>query len=506
MSSERNDQLLREATEAAREGNRGGARKLVKQVLNSDDTNVRAWMLLYRVSEDTGEKRQALERILEIDPANARAQEALEKLDVRIQRHTDDEVAPGINRGQLLRIGTLLGLLVLLILGAAFLIITISNDGNADRFAEETAAAMFATEVVETRTAISALQTQNFIDATATFFALNSPTPTPSNTRQGPPTLPDPFTPTFTPQAQVSPTALPPPAEASGQVIAYGGPDLLNDGYFPLYSFNAAGGEPRVIVDEVERRGRYPSGVQQTRIVYTLWSRQTFEYFLASIDMSTGETTFLSELWANSPLALGANFILETDQPNVSLDNNRVVFVASTSNNRIQPFMLDYNAVGGDPLRRLVTDDFDYSFPAISPDNSRVIAVRTESSGNVDLFEIGIDTGTLRPITTDGTAMLETMPRYHPAENEIAYVGKTTPTGNNDIYIRPADGGGQALNITNTENADELHPVYSPDGRYIAFASNRTGVYHIYVYDRTNGDLFQISDGPDDYFPGTWIR
>jgi hypothetical protein len=507
MSADRNEQLLREATELAREGDKAGARRLVKQILNKDDTNVKAWMLLYRVSEDRSEKRQALTRILELDPGNVRAQEALDKLDTRIQQAEEEEVAPGIGRGQLTRIIVALVLLTVIVLGGVFAVIAANNASRANEFAERTRVVVESTNISATETAFIVQQTQSAADATATFFAENSPTPTPTNTRVGPPTLPPTFTPTATLTPNVSPTPLPPPADAIGEIIAAGGPDLLNDGYYHLYALPANGGEPRQLTTDPGDRGRSPAGVDPTRIVYTIYSRATFEYSLASFNVTSGEIAFLSPLWANSPLATGQNLFLRADEAAVSRGGNLVAFTGETADNRRQLYIFDFNDLDGDPLRLPVVDQNTYNDPAFSPDGQRIIAVRSETAGgNVDLFQIDINAGQLQPITTDGIVTLESMPQYHPTQNEIVYAAKTSAEGNNDIFIRAADGTGQALNISRTDNADELHPVYSPDGRYIAFSSNRTGAYNVYVYDRNNGALSQLTSGNDNYYNGTWIE
>lgn len=54
-----------------------------------------------------------------------------------------------------------------------------------------------------------------------------------------------------------------------------------------------------------------------------------------------------------------------------------------------------------------------------------------------------------------------------------------------DIY-RVAAGGGTALQLT-TQSSYEMAPVWSPDGRYIAFASDRKGNFDIYVMPAAGG-------------------
>lgn len=505
MSSQRGNELLQAAMEAARDGDREGARRLLRQLLETDPGNVKALMLLYRVSDAVSEKRAALNEILNIDPGNLKAQEALDKLEARSLAADDEEVAPGISRRQLMLIIGGLVLVAVVLLGGASLIITANNNARRDEFNTATAIIVQQTEIAALETGSIQTITQIGIDATATFFAINSPTPTPTNTRVGPPTLPPEFTPTFTPLPFMTPTNLAPPSDAAGVIIGYGGPNELNDGYYPIVLMDVNNiTVPRRITTSSEDRGLYPTALNSGRIVYSRYSRQTFEVSLIGMDGDGGNIEYLTDRWRSTSQGL----LLSPDQANLSPDGSRIVFIANASNLRDQIFIVDLNDNDGDPLTRVVTDEYDYSFPAFSPDGNQIIVVRSNPDPNnpgTDLFQITLATGELRPITTDGNAMIETMPRYSPDGRELAYAAKNSEDGLNDIYIRTSDGSGQALNITNLDRADERNPVYSPDGRHLAFASNRAGGYNVYIFDRSNGALFQITGGRDSYFPGVWV-
>ncbi|HLA43138.1 MAG TPA: hypothetical protein VJZ27_06875, partial [Aggregatilineales bacterium] len=72
--------LLKSGIQAARSGNKEVARDIFHQVLRLDSRNELAWMWLASVLESTQERKRALQKVLQINPENQRAQQALQKL------------------------------------------------------------------------------------------------------------------------------------------------------------------------------------------------------------------------------------------------------------------------------------------------------------------------------------------------------------------------------------------------------------------------------------------
>ncbi|HEX2621415.1 MAG TPA: hypothetical protein VHL11_14750, partial [Phototrophicaceae bacterium] len=349
MSSQQNNQLLQEATEAAREGDRAEAKRLLRQLLATDGTNVKAWMLLYRVAEGTEEKRTALEKILQFDPGNTKAQEALEKLEFRVKAEEEEEVAPGINRRQLILIFGGLTILALGLLGGVSLIINTNNNARRDEFNTATAFVAQQTEIAALETGSILTVTQAIIDATGTFFAINSATPTPTNTREGPPTLPQEFTPTPSPTPPVTPTNLPPPSDATGIIIGHGGSNLLNDGYYPIVSMPVNSiTVPKVLTSSAEDRGLYSSAINSSTVIYIRYSRQTFETALVSLDVNAGTLSYLADLWQGTTQGI----VADPAEADLSMDGTKVVFTAVAANNRNQVFIVDLTTTGDAALKR----------------------------------------------------------------------------------------------------------------------------------------------------------
>ena len=89
-------------------------------------------------------------------------------------------------------------------------------------------------------------------------------------------------------------------------------------------------------------------------------------------------------------------------------------------------------------------------------------------------------------------------PTLSPDRGEIAFVS------GGDIWTAPAGGGEARLLVSH--QATEFRPVYSPDGRRLAFTSNRTGNGDVYVLAFDSGDLQRMTF--DDAFEqlDAWSR
>src|SRR4026207_2036442 len=84
-----------------------------------------------------------------------------------------------------------------------------------------------------------------------------------------------------------------------------------------------------------------------------------------------------------------------------------------------------------------------------------------------------------------------TEPSLSPDRKEIAFVS------GGDIWTVPSTGGVAALLVSHPAN--EARPLYSPDGKQLAFVSTRTGNGDVYLLTLASGDLKRLTfdDGFD---------
>lgn len=496
--SERRDilALLREGVEEARLGNRESARALLEKVVALDPQNEKGWLWLASVAESEQEQRAYLQRALTLNPDNESAKRALAKMEAREKEfERTDEVMPGVSRKQLRTILLIGGAaLAVVILAVVLITLTRNQSPSADPSATELAnalASLTAVEVVRLNDA-----------ATATEAALAAPTATPTPT-----VLARTAVPTWTPTNTATPfnggaAILPTPAGLQGSITGWSGRDIQSIDYLPVGAFNLADGRFVAAGTSLGRDVRMQRNGQ--RIVYTRYDQVMFGTLLEAINLNGSQSESISARWER----FGG--VLDAAMPDFSPDGTRVAFVAVPQDGQVpQLYVVNLAEMPPDinPLRRLTNDGATYSFPAISPDGSRVAVVKNDTSGPTpgpDIVIIDIETLTQTALTTDLGTFTETSPRWSPDGQQIVYAAAaaTDPT-NSEIAIRASAGFGlPTLPVRSAGN--DIYPVYSPDGRMLAFSSNRGGQYDIYIFDLTTQTLSQLTNTVDEDYPGGW--
>ncbi len=135
-------------------------------------------------------------------------------------------------------------------------------------------------------------------------------------------------------------------------------------------------------------------------------------------------------------------------------------------------------------IRRL-TNHADFPILNASTGAGRVVY---EQAGYLHLFDPA--SGTSKKVTIGVAADLpETRPRYVKETKEKKYIRdfSLSPTGarvavnfRGEIVTVPAEKG-DVRNVTNTPGVNEVSPIWSPDGRSIAYFSDASGEYQLFI-------------------------
>jgi Tol biopolymer transport system component/DNA-binding winged helix-turn-helix (wHTH) protein len=169
-------------------------------------------------------------------------------------------------------------------------------------------------------------------------------------------------------------------------------------------------------------------------------------------------------------------------QPAYSPDGNFIAFHSER-----EPSGTYVMEATSENVRRLSDVGFD---PAWSPDGKELV-VSTDYFGDPakrsripsQLWILDLATGAKR-LLTNGDAV---QPSWSPGGQRIAYWALQAGSGQRDIWTIPASGG-ETIRVTNDQALD-WNPVWSPDGKYLYFASDRGGSMNFWrvPLDETSG-------------------
>lgn len=492
---------LRNGIDAAKRGDRTTARRLLERVIAQDDRNEMAWIWLASVVNTNTERRNALERVLQINPRNGRAREALARLDqptsaaaaeqsrVRdtISRVRQAQRGPvsvpeggsGINLGALL---ALLALAAVVIVIGAVVLNAITPDAP-----EPTAVVIAPTEVPPTITLTPTLS------------------PTPENraagevTRVLAPTLPPTFTATPPPPPSQTPVPTATPIGVENFPLLY---TSLNTGASQpdLYILNADGSGDGFILEGARDIAISPDGQRVAfvrdvpggaLIIPPAQPTEAPPTEVVPTEIQPPEQVDPSGPGIDLPQAPevpDAETEVEDTSEQQASDVAAEVFVASINDldNALQITSL------GSP---------DTSSPSFSPDGSLVVFASSAGQGDSELYIVESNGGTPRPLTNNNS--IDREPSFSPVANVVAYTSDQDSPDLTEIYTLTLtedgniEGGNPPRRITDTSGSN-YSPGWSFDGETIIFVGDRTGSGDVYFVEYEiggPGQLVTIGDG-----------
>ena len=136
--------------------------------------------------------------------------------------------------------------------------------------------------------------------------------------------------------------------------------------------------------------------------------------------------------------------------------------------------------------------------PSWSPDGKQLVFTGYDG-GLSDLFIVDRDGKNLRRLTNDKYADLH--PVWSPDGKTIAFA---TDRGPETDFNKLAIGNfrialfdlvaGRITVLDHMDRGKNVSPQWSPDGKSVAFVSDRNGVSNVFLYDLADRDIYQITD------------
>src|SRR5262249_15783177 len=153
---------------------------------------------------------------------------------------------------------------------------------------------------------------------------------------------------------------------------------------------------------------------------------------------------------------------------------------------------------GGNPEPVPVATDYAYA-PTISVHGDRLAFVRTAVDTN--LWKVSLFPGNHRPVRIVDSTKEDNDPAFSPDGTHIAFASDRS--GSFEIYVCAADGS-NPIQLTSMKTSATGTPRWSPDGKQIAYDSTQQGHSDIYVISADGGRPRRLTSGPYDNATANW--
>jgi Tol biopolymer transport system component/DNA-binding winged helix-turn-helix (wHTH) protein len=174
-------------------------------------------------------------------------------------------------------------------------------------------------------------------------------------------------------------------------------------------------------------------------------------------------------------------------RPTLSRSGDRLAFEQRMGTSSL--WDLNLSAPGNNLFRRkVIASPGNNRMAQPSPDGKRLVFI-SYRSGSEEIFVCNADGTNLLQLTHLGNGAAPGVPRWSPDGQEIAL--DLVFEGHSAIFVMRANGG--LLHRLTPEHWDNINASWSHDGKWIFFASNRTGQWQIWKIARQGGEPIQLT-------------
>lgn len=305
-----------------------------------------------------------------------------------------------------------------------------------------------------------------------------------------------------------------------------------------LYRVNARGGEPpqKIAVNVDSQISLSPDGFQIAFV--RSFPGKHYDALIVANNDGTGERelstmqhpqkfSFSGSAWSPDGTAIaigvsagtGSSFTLNavpllggkprvlTDQPWFGLrgvswsdDGRNVFFIAGTKESPATQLWRVDSSKGS--LERITNDVNNYEGVHLTKDGSKIVTMQVAEITSVWVVDPATSAGARKLTfgTKEGGAGVVSLPN-----GQVIY--SVEENGRLNLWSLNRDGSSNAVQLT---NAGASAPATTADGKYLVYASVRTGVRHLYRLDLATRTEVQLTDGGGETYPslspdGRWV-